>query len=175
MALQFGPQLLLLPITGLVADRMDRRKLLMLTQIAMAILGLGMAAVTLTGVVTLWMVFAFALGLGIAAAFDAPARQAFVSDLVPAKHLSNAVALNSASFNGARLVGPAVAGVLVAVVGAGLGVPDQRDHLRGRPHLARTAARCGDFTARPRVSREPGSAARRVPLRAQAQRHRARA
>jgi MFS family permease len=119
MALQFGPQLLLLPVTGLVADRIDRRRLLMLTQIAMAALGFGLAALTLTGVATLWMVYALALGLGIAAAFDAPARQAFVSDLVPTSHLSNAVALNSASFNGARLIGPAVAGLLIAWVGVG--------------------------------------------------------
>ncbi len=119
MALQFGPQLLLLPVTGLVADRVDRRKLLMVTQIAMALLGLGMAAVTLTGVVTLWMVFGFALGLGVVAAFDAPARQAFVSELVPNEYLANAVSLNSASFNSARLIGPAVAGLLVAGVGAG--------------------------------------------------------
>jgi MFS family permease len=119
MALQFGPQLLLLPVTGLVADRIDRRRLLMLTQIAMAALGFGLAALTLTGVATLWMVYALALGLGIAAAFDAPARQAFVSELVPTSHLSNAVALNSASFNGARLIGPAVAGLLIAWVGVG--------------------------------------------------------
>ncbi|HWH26435.1 MAG TPA: MFS transporter [Pseudolysinimonas sp.] len=119
MALQFGPQLVLLPITGLVADRMDRRKLMMITQITMGILAAGMAAVTLTGVVTLWMLFAFALALGIAAAFDAPARQAFVSELVPAPLLSNAVALNSASFNVARLLGPAVAGLLIAGAGAG--------------------------------------------------------
>ncbi|MEO8262914.1 MAG: MFS transporter [Pseudolysinimonas sp.] len=119
MALQFGPQLLLLPITGLAADRIDRRKLLVITQIAMSLLGFGMAAITLTGVATLWMVYGFALGLGIAAAFDAPARQAFVSELVPTAYLSNAVALNSASFNAARLVGPAVAGLLVALIGVG--------------------------------------------------------
>jgi MFS family permease len=119
MALQFGPQLLLLPLTGWAADRMDRRTLLILTQVAMAILGLGMAAVTLTGVATLWMVYLFALGLGIAAAFDAPVRQAFVSQLVPTRYLGNAVALNSASFNAARLVGPAIAGTLVALVGVG--------------------------------------------------------
>ena len=118
MALQFGPQLLL-PLTGLVADRFDRRRILIVTQIAMALLGLGMAALTLTGVATLGIVYAFALGLGVAAAFDAPARQAFVSELVPAEHLSNAVALNSASFNAARLIGPAVAGLLVAVIGPG--------------------------------------------------------
>jgi MFS family permease len=119
MALQFGPQLVLLPLTGWAADRMDRRTLLILTQVAMAVLGLGMAAITLTGVATLWMVYAFALGLGIAAAFDAPVRQAFVSQLVPTRYLGNAVALNSASFNAARLVGPALAGTLVALVGVG--------------------------------------------------------
>ncbi|HEV7741753.1 MAG TPA: MFS transporter [Pseudolysinimonas sp.] len=119
MALQFGPQLALLPLTGLAADRIDRRKLLMITQASMAALGFGLAAIALTGVATLWMVYAFALALGIAAAFDAPVRQAFVSELVPTKYLSNAVALNSASFNAARLVGPAVAGLLVAAVGVG--------------------------------------------------------
>ena len=119
MALQFGPQLLLLPVTGLAADRVDRRRLLITTQIAMAVLGFAMAAITLTGVATLWMVYALALALGIAAAFDAPARQTFVSDLVPTTYLSNAVALNSASFNAARLIGPAVAGLLIAAVGVG--------------------------------------------------------
>lgn len=119
MALQFGPQLLLLPLTGLAADRIDRRRLLIITQIVMSLLGFALAAITLTGVATLWMVYALALGLGIAAAFDAPARQAFVSELVPANLLSNAVALNSATFNTARLIGPAVAGLLVAWVGVG--------------------------------------------------------
>ena len=119
MALQFGPQLLLLPITGLVADRFDRRKVLLITQVSMALLALGLGVITLLGVVQLWMVYGFALGLGVAAAFDAPARQTFVSQLVPRTYLANAVGLNSASFNGARLIGPAVAGLLVAAVGAG--------------------------------------------------------
>lgn len=119
MALQFGPQLVLLPLTGLAADRIDRRRLLIATQVAMSVLGFGLAAITLTGIATLWMVYVFALALGIAAAFDAPARQAFVSKLVPTQYLSNAVSLNSASFNAARLVGPAVAGLLVAAVGVG--------------------------------------------------------
>ncbi|MBX3195747.1 MAG: MFS transporter [Microbacteriaceae bacterium] len=119
MALQFGPQLVLLPVTGLAADRIDRRRMLIATQIAMALLGFGLAAITLTGVATLWMVYGFALALGVAAAFDAPARQAFVSELVPVSHLGNAVALNSASFNGARLLGPAIAGLLVAWIGVG--------------------------------------------------------
>ena len=119
MALQFGPQLLMLPITGLAADRFDRRKLLMLTQASMGLLGLGLGLLTVTGVVTLWEVYLFALLLGIAAAFDAPARQTFVGDLVGGRLLGNAVALNSASFNAARLIGPAVAGLLTAAVGAG--------------------------------------------------------
>ena len=119
MALQFGPQLLLLPVTGWAADRLDRRKLLMATQGAMGTLGLGLGILTVTGVVQLWHVYVFALLLGCVAAFDAPARQTFVSELVSGPNLSNAVALNSASFNAARLIGPAVAGLLVAVVGAG--------------------------------------------------------
>jgi MFS family permease len=119
MALQFGPQLLLLPITGWAADRLDRRKLLMATQGAMGALGLGLGILTVTGAVQLWHVYVFALLLGCVAAFDAPARQTFVSELVSGPNLSNAVALNSASFNAARLIGPAVAGLLTAVVGAG--------------------------------------------------------
>lgn len=119
MALQFGPQLLLLPVTGWAADHLDRRKLLMATQGAMGLLGLGLGLLTVTGVVELWHVYVFALLLGVVAAFDAPARQTFVSELVAGPNLSNAVALNSASFNAARLLGPAVAGLLVAAVGAG--------------------------------------------------------
>ncbi|MEO5919663.1 MAG: MFS transporter, partial [Pseudolysinimonas sp.] len=107
------------------------------------------------GIVTLWMVFAFALALGIAAAFDAPARQAFVSDLVPTTHLSNAVALNSASFNGARLVGPAVAGLLVAGIGAGW-VFLINAITFGAVLAALGLLKVRDFTARPRASREPG-------------------
>ena len=120
MALQFGPQLLLLPLTGLVADRFDRRTGAHHHAGRHGACSVsGSASSRLSGVVELWMVFAFALGLGVAAAFDAPARQAFVGELVPTTHLGNAVALNSASFNGARLIGPAVAGLLVAAVGAG--------------------------------------------------------
>ncbi len=119
MALQFGPQLLLLPVTGWAADRLDRRKLLMATQGAMGLLGLGLGILTVTGAVQLWHVYLFALLLGVVAAFDAPARQTFVSELVAGPNLSNAVALNSASFNAARLLGPAVAGLLTAAVGAG--------------------------------------------------------
>ena len=119
MALQFGPPVVLLPVTGWVADRFDRRKVLMVTQSAMGILGLLLGLLTVTGVVQLWHVYLFALLLGCTAAFDAPARQVFVSSLVDRRNLSNAVGLNSASFNIARMIGPAVAGLLIAVVGTG--------------------------------------------------------
>jgi MFS family permease len=119
MALQFGPQALLLPLTGFAADRFDRRKLLIITQAVMGTLAAILGLLTLTGLVHLWHVYVLAGLLGIVTAFDTPARQIFVSDLVPAEELSNAVALNSASFNVARLVGPAAAGVLIALVGSG--------------------------------------------------------
>ncbi|HEY0463501.1 MAG TPA: MFS transporter, partial [Polyangiaceae bacterium] len=119
MALQFGPHALLLPVTGFVADHFDRRKLLLFTQASMGVLALGLGILTVTGAVRLWHVDAFAFLLGCVSAFDAPARQTFVSDLVEDVDLSNAVALNSTSFNAGRLIGPAVAGVLIASVGSG--------------------------------------------------------
>ncbi|WP_449427829.1 MFS transporter [Rhodanobacter umsongensis] len=118
-ALQFGPQVLLLPLTGFAADHLDRRKLLLATQAAMGILALGLGILTVSGLVQLWQVYGFALLLGCVTAFDSPARQTFVSELVGEADLSNAVALNSTSFNAARMIGPAVAGVLIAGVGAG--------------------------------------------------------
>ncbi len=119
MALQFGPQLLLLPLTGFAADHLDRRRLLLATQATMAALALGLGLLTVSGLVRLWQVYGFAFLFGCAAAFDAPARQSFVAELVGEADLSNAVALNSTSFNAARLIGPAVAGVLIALVGCG--------------------------------------------------------
>ncbi len=119
LAFQFAPQLLLLPVTGLAADRLDRRTLVMATQAAMGVLSLGLGLLTVTGVVQLWEVYAFAFVFGSAAAFDSPARQTFVAELVDGPLLSNAVALNSTSFNIARMIGPAVAGVLIAAVGTG--------------------------------------------------------
>jgi MFS family permease len=104
MALQFGPQVVFLPWTGYVADHFDRRRLLIATQAAMGLLASGLGALTLAGRVQLWHVYGFALLLGCVASFDTPARQTFVSDLVPESDLPNAVALNSASFNLARLI-----------------------------------------------------------------------
>jgi MFS family permease len=119
MSLQFGPSLLLLPLTGYVADRYDRRHVLLATQCAMGLLALGLGLLTLLGVAQLWQVYLFAFLLGCVSAFDAPARQTFVSELVGEQHLTNAVALNSTSFNAARMIGPAVAGLLIASVGTG--------------------------------------------------------
>src|ERR1041385_130833 len=119
MSLQFGPQMLLLPITGWAADHFDRRKLVIATQTAMGLLALGLGVLTISHRVTLWQVYTFAGLLGCVSAFDAPTRQAFVSDLVGEADLANAVGLNSTSFNAARMIGPAIAGVLIGIVGAG--------------------------------------------------------
>jgi MFS family permease len=119
MALQFGPQMLMLPFSGFAADFFDRRKLLMVTQAAMGLCALSLGLLTVTGVVELWHVWVFAFLHGCAAAFDAPARQTFVADLVGETDLPNAVALNSTSFNAARMIGPAIAGLLIAGVGTG--------------------------------------------------------
>jgi MFS family permease len=119
MALQFGPMMLLLPLTGFAADHFNRRKMLFVTQAAMGALALGLGVLTLSGLVQLWQVYLFAFLLGCVTAFDSPARQTFVAELVGEEDLSNAVALNSTSFNAGRMIGPAVAGVLIASVGTG--------------------------------------------------------
>jgi MFS family permease len=119
MGLQFGPQILLLPLTGFAADHLDRRKVLFCTQAAMGLLALGLGLLAVTGLVQLWHVYVFAFLLGCAAAFDSPARQTFVAELVEERYLPNAVALNSTSFNAARMIGPAIAGGLIAGVGSG--------------------------------------------------------
>jgi MFS family permease len=117
MALQYGPQLLLLPWTGFAADHFDRRKLLIATQAAMGALALALGLLTITGIVQLWQVYLLAFLQGCVTAFDAPARQTFVAELVGDADLSNAVGLSSTSFNAARMIGPAVAGILIAAVG----------------------------------------------------------
>jgi MFS family permease len=117
LALQFSPMLVFGAWAGLVADRLDKRRLLLATQTTMAALAVVLGVLTATGAARLWMVYGLALLLGCATAFDMPARQAFVSELVGPDRLANAIGLNSASFNTARVVGPAVAGVLVGVVG----------------------------------------------------------
>jgi MFS family permease len=102
-----------------LADRHDKRALLVGTQLAMGVLALVLGVLTLAGTVQLWHVYALAFGLGLASVIDIPTRQAFVSELVGPDELPNAVGLNSATFNSARIVGPAVAGVAISSVGTG--------------------------------------------------------
>src|SRR5690606_39018795 len=100
-ALQFAPMLLLSPWAGVLADRLDRRRLLIGTQTAQAALAAGLGVLVLSGAAQLWHVYLFATALGVVTAFDNPARQTFVADMVPRERLANAVGLNSASFNAA--------------------------------------------------------------------------
>lgn len=118
-ALQFLPSLFLSPYAGLLADRVNRRKMLIVTQGSMGVLAGVLGALVLSGHTQLWHVYVLAFALGTASALDAPVRQTFVAELVPADGLANAVGLNSASFNAARLVGPGVAGLMIAAVGIG--------------------------------------------------------
>jgi MFS family permease len=117
--LQFFPFLVLSPWAGVLADRLNRRKLLIATQAGQSVLALGLGALVLSGHAQLWHVYAFAALLGCVTAIDGPVRQTFVADLVPVATLPNAVGLNSSSFNVARLIGPATAGLLIASVGTG--------------------------------------------------------
>lgn len=119
MALQFGPQLLLMPWSGYAADHFNQRRLLMATQATMGALALVLGLLTVTGLVQLWHVYVFAFLFGCSAALDAPVRQTFVAELVGDADLSNAIALNSTTFNAARMIGPAVAGLVIASVGTG--------------------------------------------------------
>lgn len=119
-ALQFLPALLLSPHAGLVADRVNQRRFLIVTQSAMGLVSLVLGLAVISGHAQLWHVYLAALASGAAAAYDAPARQTFVAQLVPAGSRANAMGLNAASFNAARLLGPAAAGVVIAWVGAGV-------------------------------------------------------
>ena len=118
-ALQFAPALFLSAWAGLLADRLDRRKLLMATQVGMGVLAGALGLLVMSGSAQLWHVYVFAGLLGCVSAIDGPARQTFVADMVPADRLANAVGLNSASFNAARMIGPGLAGLLIAWVGTG--------------------------------------------------------
>src|SRR5438034_1728490 len=114
---QFLPVLVCSLWAGVVADRVDKRRLILVTQTSALLQAVMLAAVVSGGVVRPWMVLALALFFGVFNAFDLPARQSFLVELVGKEDLSNAIALNSAAFNTARIVGPAIAGVLVATIG----------------------------------------------------------
>lgn len=117
--LMMMPTLLFGLWAGVLADRYDRRKLVMATNTWAAITAGVLAVLTLTGTVRLWMVFVIAFATGLSNAVEMPTRQAFVSELVPTTHVQNAVGLNSATFNGGRVFGPAIAGLLIVLVGTG--------------------------------------------------------
>ncbi len=118
-ALQFLPMLLFGLYGGVLVDRLPKRPALLVTQSAMALSGLALAALTLTGQVQVWHVYLAAFFVGLATVVDNPARQSFVSEMVGPDQLHNAVSLNSANFQSARLVGPAVAGLMITGVGTG--------------------------------------------------------
>jgi MFS family permease len=118
-ALQFLPMLLFGLYGGVLADRYDKRRLLLGAQAAMGVLALLLGVLDLTGAVELWHVYALAFALGLASVVDTPVRQSFVSELVGPDDLPNAVSLNSATFNSARIVGPALAGLAISGVGTG--------------------------------------------------------
>jgi MFS family permease len=112
-ALQFGPTLVLSMVGGVIADRYAKRRVLMITQTLMGVLALLLGLLVATDSVALWHVFLLAGGLGAVGAIDAPVRQSFVSEMVGPDLLANAVGLNSSIFNGARLIGPSLAGLLI--------------------------------------------------------------
>lgn len=118
-ALQFGPVLFLSLWAGVLADRLDKRRLLIGAQVALGVLALVLGVLDVSGVVTLWHVYLLCLLLGCASAVETPVRQAFVVEMVGRDQLSNAVALNATTFNTARIVGPALAGLAIVLIGTG--------------------------------------------------------
>lgn len=113
------PIFLMSPVAGYAADRFNRHRMVIATQAASMVLALTLAVLTLTGRVTVWQIFVLSTLLGVANAFDIPARQSFLVEMVGREDLMNAIALNSSMFNSARIIGPAIAGILVAKIGEG--------------------------------------------------------
>ena len=118
--LQFLPFLLLSPLGGMLADRFPKRKILMCTQVTNLVLAAALGALTLSGHVVTWHVYVLALLFGVSGALDSPARQSFAVEMVGKDNVANAIGLNSASFNAARLCGPGIAGLLLVAMGTGL-------------------------------------------------------
>src|SRR5262249_45584779 len=113
------PVFLLAPFTGALVDRSNRHRVIIGTQTAAMLLAFALAGLTLTGAVRVWHVFVLASLLGLVNALDIPARQVFIVEMVDREDMVNAIALNSSMFNGARIVGPAIAGALVSAIGEG--------------------------------------------------------
>ncbi len=134
--LQLLPALLLSPIAGVVADRYPKRTVLRFTQIAMALPAVLLGILAISGVVQIWQVFALAFVFGIGTAFDTPTRHSFVVEMVGKEDLANAVGLNSASFNVGRMIGPAIAGLMIAALGSGVGATGWVIVINGFSYLA---------------------------------------
>ncbi|MET3806973.1 MFS family permease [Nakamurella sp. UYEF19] len=154
-ALQFLPMLLLGLWGGLIADRYPKRRLLLITQASMGLLAVVLAVLTLSGHVQVWHVYVIALGLGLATVVDNPSRQTFVNEMVPHELVRNAVSLNSGNFQLARMLGPAVAGVVISLVGSGWAFA-----LNALTYLAVIAGlammRTSELEPQPRPQRGPG-------------------
>lgn len=119
VALQFGPAMFLAPVGGVLADRFDKRRILVVTESLAKVQALVLFFLVVSGVAEIWHVLAVTATIGLVSAVDMPVRQAFAAELVPKDDLLNGIALNSASFNLARVLGPALAGVMIATVGNG--------------------------------------------------------
>lgn len=153
--LQFLPMLLFGPWGGMLADRYSKRKLLIATQAFMGVVALALALLDLTDVVAVWHVYVLALLLGLGTAIDNPARQSFVIEMVGADDLPNAVGLNSASFNLGRVIGPALAGLLIELLGTGP-VFLLNALSFGAVIYALTRLRTDELSPAPRAGRGPG-------------------
>jgi len=153
--LQFLPMLLVGPFGGTLADRYSKRTILLATQAAMGVVGAALGVLDITGVVVVWHVYLLALLLGVAAAIDAPTRQSFVVEIVGRDDLPNAVGLNSASFNLGRVIGPALAGLLIAVAGTGPVFLINAASF-GAIIVALEAMRVDELQTPPRATRAPG-------------------
>ena len=137
VAIQTLPVLLLGPYAGVIADRVDKRRLMVVLQSLMGVQALVLGVLAITHVVTFWQVCVLALALGLNNTFENPARQSFVLEMVGGENVRNAVSLNSTMVNAARAVGPAVAGLLIVAVGVGICFLTERVELCGRCVLAR--------------------------------------
>jgi MFS family permease len=159
--LQFLPFLLVTPFGGLIADRFRKRRVLACTQTALGISAALLGLLAVTGLVETWHVFVLAFVFGVATAFDTPARQSFVGEMVGQDALPNAVGLNSASFNIGRVVGPAVAGLLIAALGSGVRATGWIILVNAVSYLAVIASlramRAAELSPAPRAPRGPGA------------------
>jgi MFS family permease len=155
MACQFLPMLLLGMYGGMIADRYPKRAILMITQTANGLLSAALAVLTISGQIRVEHVYAFALAAGLVFVVDNPTRQIFVNEVVPQRYVRNAIALNAAVFQTSRLIGPAVAGVMIATVGSGWAFAANAASYAA-PIIALTLIRSADLLRTPPVERAPG-------------------